>query len=193
MGRPNCDGTWVADEVMGPRERPKEGTTPAVKRPASVAGSHPLPRLFGAGLPPRARNQATPTSLDLKGLCPTGALSDRHCRLRRRSVLATRLAAVLASSGSDHALAGLAPDHALAGLVPDHGPGWLVPDRRPGWLAGSRPLSQVYRFYLSLSLIPTAISWWARQGSNLRPRDYELTPVCAGASRSVCWRPRQAM
>jgi hypothetical protein len=135
LGRPNCDGTWVADEVMGPRERPKEGTTSAVKRPASVAGSHPLLRLFGAGLPPRARNQATPTSLDLKGLCPTGALSDRHCRLRRRSVLATRLAAVLASSGSDHALAGLAPDHALAGLVPDHGPGWLVPDRRPGWLA----------------------------------------------------------
>ncbi len=44
-----------ADEVVGPRERPKEGTTPAVERPTSVAGSHPQPRLFGAGLPSRAR------------------------------------------------------------------------------------------------------------------------------------------
>ena len=45
------DGTWVAEEVVGPRERPKEGTTPVVKRPASAAGSHPQLRLFGAGLP----------------------------------------------------------------------------------------------------------------------------------------------
>jgi hypothetical protein len=47
-----------ADEVMGPRERPKEGTTPAVKRPASAAGSHPQPRLFGTGLPSRAHPDA---------------------------------------------------------------------------------------------------------------------------------------
>ena len=46
-----------ADELVGPRERPKEGTTPAVKRPTSAAGSHPLPRLFGEGLPPRTQNQ----------------------------------------------------------------------------------------------------------------------------------------
>jgi hypothetical protein len=65
-----------ADEVMGPRERPKEGTTPAVKRPASVAGSHPQPRLFGAGLPSRARDQATPTSLGPKGLCALGGRAD---------------------------------------------------------------------------------------------------------------------
>ena len=65
-----------ADEVMGPRERPKEGTTPAVKRPASVAGSHPQPRLFGAGLPSRARDQATPTSLGPKGLCALGGRGD---------------------------------------------------------------------------------------------------------------------
>ena len=44
-------------QLTGPRERPKEGTTPAVKRPTSAAGSHPLPRLFGAGLPPRTQNQ----------------------------------------------------------------------------------------------------------------------------------------
>ncbi len=42
---------------MGPRERPKEGTTPVVERPTSAAGSHPLPRLFGAGLPPRTQEQ----------------------------------------------------------------------------------------------------------------------------------------
>ena len=58
--------------MVGPRERPKEGTTPAVNRPASVAGSHPQPRLFGAGLPPRARTKATPLSAQIEG-----ALSNR--------------------------------------------------------------------------------------------------------------------
>src|ERR1035441_3825019 len=67
---PNYDGTCV-DEVMGPRERPKEGTTPAVKRPASVAGSHPQPRLFGAGLPSRAQLHVTRLVVQLKVGCPT--------------------------------------------------------------------------------------------------------------------------
>jgi hypothetical protein len=42
-----------------------------VKRPASVAGSHPQPRLFGAGLPSRARGHATPNpARPERALCP---------------------------------------------------------------------------------------------------------------------------
>jgi hypothetical protein len=83
-----------ADEVMGPRERPKEGTTPAVKRPASVAGSHPQPRLFGAGLPSRARDQATPTSLGPKGFCALDGRADL------RTTVALRRARDTTSTGS---------------------------------------------------------------------------------------------
>ena len=47
-----------ADEVVGPRERPKEGTTPVVKRPTSAAGFFTLnPGSSVQGLPPRTRNQ----------------------------------------------------------------------------------------------------------------------------------------
>jgi hypothetical protein len=60
-----------ADEVVGPREHPKEGTTPVVIRPTSVAGSHPQPRLFGAGLPPRAHPHVTRLVVQLKVGCPT--------------------------------------------------------------------------------------------------------------------------
>jgi hypothetical protein len=59
-----------ADELVGPRERPKEGTTPAVKRPTSVAGSHPQPRLFGAGLPSRAHPHVTYLVVRPKVGCP---------------------------------------------------------------------------------------------------------------------------
>jgi hypothetical protein len=51
-----------ADELVSPRERPKEGTTPAVVRPTSAAGSHPQLRLFGTGLPSRARCQRYATA-----------------------------------------------------------------------------------------------------------------------------------
>ena len=56
-----------ADDIAGPRERPKEGTTPAVKRPTSATGSHPLPRLFGAGLSPRTHPHVRPEVVQLKG------------------------------------------------------------------------------------------------------------------------------
>ena len=69
--------------VVGPRERPKEGTTPAVERPTSAAGSHPQPRLFGAGLPPRTRCQRYATARsagrDFAQPCPTRfPLGDHH-------------------------------------------------------------------------------------------------------------------
>jgi hypothetical protein len=60
-----------ADEVVGPRERPKEGTASVVKRPASAAGSHPQLRLFGVGLPPRAQPHVTRLVAQLKVGCPT--------------------------------------------------------------------------------------------------------------------------
>jgi len=69
--RPQLQRGLGADEVVGPRERPKEGTTPAVKRPASVAGSHPQPRLFGAGLPSRAHPHLTCLVVQLKVGCPS--------------------------------------------------------------------------------------------------------------------------
>ena len=63
-----------ADELVGPRERPKEGTTPAVKRPASAAGSHPQPRLFGAGLPSRTQPHPTHLVVRPKVGCPVPSL-----------------------------------------------------------------------------------------------------------------------
>jgi len=41
-----------------------------------VAGFHPRPRLFGAGLPSRARDQTTPNPVDPKELCALGDSAD---------------------------------------------------------------------------------------------------------------------
>ncbi len=77
--RPQLLRDLGADEVVGPRERPKEGTTSAVKRPVSVAGSHPQPQLFGSGLPSRARLHVTRLVVQLTVGCPTVTRSVRKC------------------------------------------------------------------------------------------------------------------
>ncbi len=60
------------DDVMGPRERPKEGTTPVGQRPRPARPDLPPQlRLFGAGLPPRTRGNATPRRAGCEERCST--------------------------------------------------------------------------------------------------------------------------
>ena len=112
--------------VMGPRERPKEGTTPVVERPTSAAGSHPQSRLFGAGLPPRTQANATPLVASSTGSfvqpCPRSrgravggpAFSRTAAAWRRDAVVSTPASAPSAASGARRA----APLRAAPPAVP---------------------------------------------------------------------------
>jgi hypothetical protein len=53
----DCRASRSEPLVYGPSGASPGGTTTVVKRPARVTGFHPRSRLFGAGVPPRARDQ----------------------------------------------------------------------------------------------------------------------------------------
>jgi len=121
---------------VGPRERPKEGTTSVVKRPASVAGSHHQPRLFGAGVPPRAHPHLTRLARTPRHSRRSSWLeSPAHSTLRRRSTRCLPSAAATARLlGDDRDRAHRGHDSGLFPSRPPH------PQERPGH-AGHNPIA----------------------------------------------------